>query len=114
MNRLADLNFEKPEEITPPLPGYAAGSGNKIPRRTFSGTLTLSRHPAPADAPWYPAWSAKLNIPLFWTDGARNLWQITCQTAFELGESSDEQLKAKYEELLSYFTFLEEQGYICW
>ena len=114
MNRLADLNFEKPEEITPPLPGYAAGSGNKIPRRTFSGTLTLSRHPAPADTPWHPAWSAKLNIPLFWTDGARNLWQITCQTAFELGESSDEQLKAKYEELLSYFTFLEEQGYICW
>ena len=114
MNKLWDLGYEKPAEITPELPAYAEAQGRRIPRRTVAGPLTLSLHPAPADTLWRPAWNAKLNLPLFWADGSRNLWQISCQTAFELGEASDQQLKAKYEELLSYFTFLESLGYISW
>lgn len=115
MNRICPgLGYEAPAEETPELPGYAREAGTRIPVRLVRGPLTLALHPAPADAPWHPGWNAQLNIPLFWADGKRNLWQITCQTAFELGTPSDGQLEAKYNELLAYFTFLEQQGYIRW
>ena len=115
MNRICpELGREKPREDPPELPEYALEWGETVPVRLVRGPLTFAKYPAPAGTPWRPAWSAPLNIPLFWTDGIRNLWQISCQTAFELGESTDEQLKARFKELLDYFTFLEKQGYLRW
>ena len=109
-----ELSFKKPQEEVPPLPAYAAETGSRVPVRIVAGPLTLAAHPELDNPRWRPAWNASLNIPLFWTDGQRNLWQITCQTAFEQQEFSDEQLEAKYRELSQYFEFLRDLGYIAW
>lgn len=108
------LPYEKPREEVPPMPGYAAEKGEWIPVRLVPGCLTLNAHPELENPRWRPAWNAALNIPLFWADGERNLWQITAQTAFEMDECTDEQLREKYEQLSDYFQFLAELGYMEW
>ena len=108
------LSFLPPVEEIPPMPAYAGDNGARIPVRLVRGPLTLALHP-PADTPrWRPGWNAPLNIPLFWTDGKRNLWEISVQTCYELGQCADCQLEEKYTEMLEYFTFLEKLGYIAW
>lgn len=109
-----ELSFKKPQEEVPPIPSYAAETGSRVPVRIVAGPLTLAAHPELDNPRWRPAWNASLNIPLFWTDGQRNLWQIACQTAFEQLEFTDAQLEAKYHELSQYFEFLHDLGYIIW
>ncbi len=108
------LPFAEPKEEGLPMPAYAAEHGDKVPVRLVEGTLTLKLHP-PVDAPrWRPAWNAEWNIPLFWADGNRSLWQIAVQTALEMEEYSDEAIQKRYEELDGYFHFLGELGYLTW
>ena len=109
-----DLPFLPPAEEIPPMPAYAGDAGKRIPVRQVPGPLTLALHPPKENPRWRPGWNAALNIPLFWADGKRNLWQIVCQTAFELGEASDEHLQKKFEETSDYFAYLEELGYLTW
>ena len=54
-----------------------------IPTRLVPGCLTFEGRPELADAPWQPAWNDHLHMPLFWTDGKRNLYQIAKLCAAE-------------------------------
>lgn len=110
----SELPYKKPVEEIPAIPSYAAEAGHRIPVRLVRGPLTLARHPELKNPRWKPAWNAVLNIPLFWADGKRNLWQVAYQTACELDDVTDEQLQKKYEDTLDYFNFLAELGYITW
>ena len=109
-----ELPYGKPVEEVPEIPPYAAEAGHRIPHRLVRGPLTLALHPELSAPRWKPAWNPTLNIPLFWADGKRNLWQVAYQTACELDEVTDEQLQQKYEDTLDYFNFLAELGYITW
>ncbi len=108
------LPHEKPAEAVPPMPDYAAQVGPRIPVRLVPGCLTLNAHPELKNPRFRPSWNAPLNVPLFWADGERNLWQIAYQTACELGECTDEQIRNQFEMLTDYFDFLSELGYMTW
>ena len=82
--------------------------GELIPVRKVSGCLTFDVRADLRDAKWQPAWNNQLNLPLFWADGKRSLWEIMVLSAAEVGESFDNQWKLVYE----YFTFLKDNGYI--
>lgn len=109
-----ELPYEAPAEQVPPMPDYARDMGTCVPVRDVKGVINLFRHPNPGQCPWRPGWNAELNIPLFWIDGKRNLWEITVQSAFEMQQFTDEQLRQKFEDLAEYFTVLRECGYLHW
>lgn len=115
LNRIEPgLCSTKPAEVVPPMPDYAMEDGAMIPVRTVQGCLTMATH-KPNGVPKYRvAWNAVNHIPLFWTDGKRNLWQITVQSAYELGECTDQQLQEKFRYMQDYFAYLTELGYIIW
>jgi len=79
-----------------------------IPVRKVAGCLTFYARSDLRGSKWRPAWNNQLNLPLFWADGKRTLWDITVLSAAEAGESIDSQWRLVYE----YFTFSEENGYI--
>ncbi len=108
------LPFEAPQERSPEKPAYAEARGDQIPERLVKGCLTLQGRPELKNPRFRPAWNAKLNIPLFWTNGERTLWEIAVQTALELDLCSDEAIQEKFEELCDYYDFLAEWGYIRW
>ena len=78
------------------------------------GCLTLDAHPEVLNPQYNPAWNPDYNIPLFWADGARTLWEISVQTALESGQCSNEEIEAIYTRVSGYFVFLEQLGYITW
>lgn len=102
----------------------------KIPHRKKSGSITFHTLPTEVrrSVPWVPFYIAFYNIPLFWTDGKRNLWEIACLSYAELNEDYegfiDQMLDAgvsnpevdtfeKYLELMcNYYDFLDKYGYI--
>jgi len=108
------LDYEKPVEEALPMPEYAAERGNDVPERLVKGCLTLHGRPELKNPPYCVAWNGKMNVPLFWIDGKRSLWQIAVQTALELNLCSDEEIREKFEELVAYFDFLAEQRYLAW
>lgn len=110
----SELPYELPCEEVPPLPEYAAEKGEWIPVRLVPGCLSLAGRPELKNPRWRPSWNVELNVPLFWVDGKRTLWQVAAQTACEMGQSSDIQLREKYEQLSDYFQFLVELGYMEW
>ena len=55
-----------------------------------------------------------MNIPVFWIDGKRNLWQIAYLSAVEKGKCTDAEIKEELEMLTDYFECLAESGYIRW
>lgn len=74
-----------------------------IPVRTVAGTFALG-HLSPeqrAKAPFNPTWSPKLNLPVFWSNGQRSLWDIYQRQRHE----SPKPLSLK--QLVDYFVFLE-------
>lgn len=84
-------------------------SGALIPERKVLGCLTLSQLPKEAvrSSKWRPAWNEKLNIPLYWCDGKRNIWEVAGLSAMELGREDAEEY---FYEMLDYFKFLEKHG----
>lgn len=108
------LAYECPAEVIPPIPDSIGAAGEKIPVRTILGCLTLAAH-KPDGAPKFKvSWNAGNHVPLFWTDGKRNLWQIAVQSAYELGECTEEQILEKFQYIQDYFAYLTELGYIRW
>ncbi len=97
-----------PEFFTEPAPEYARAAAQKIPRRTVPGVLKFQNER------YCAAWNRELNIPLFWADGKRNLWQIAYLSAAEKGLCSDSQLRGELELLTGYFESLAENGYLYW
>ena len=79
-----------------------------IPLRKVAGCLTFESRDDLKDAKWQPAWSDGLNLPLYWADGKRNLWEIAVLSAEECGAEVGEQ----YKFVCEYFTFLRDTGYI--
>lgn len=100
--------LSRTDAVSPPK------GGERIPCRLVPGCLTFYGCPWTEQPPWKPAWSDEWNLPLFWADGKRNLWNIAVQTSLELGEYSDKEIAARFERLLPYFEFLAEHRYIAW
>ncbi len=105
---------EAPCEEVPPMPEEIREKGSRVPVRLIPGCLTLAGRRDVKDPKFRPAWNAELNLPLFWTDGNRNLWQIAVQTAYEMLKPTDKEIMDKFAELSDYYDFLAELGYIEW
>ncbi len=108
------LPYEKPTEQVPPMPIEALGRGDRVPVRIVEGCICLSRYQKKEKAPYRMAWNAKAQLPLFWADGTRTLWEIAVQTAHELDRWSDEDLMAQFNEISGCFDFLADLGYLEW
>ncbi len=91
-----------------PAPDAAAA---QIPVRNVPGCLTFAPHSALRHSQWQPAWNTRLNLPLFWANGTRSLWEIACLSAIEEGETD---AAARLSWLREYFGVLAEYGYIHW
>lgn len=114
LTKISDtVYYPAPAESQLPMPEWAEEAGKRIPVRLVPGCLTLAKYPAKKPR-WKPAWNAELNIPLFWADGKRNLWQIAVQTALELDLCTDGEIEKKFRDTLDYFDFLAELGYLSW
>jgi len=83
-----------------------------VPTRKVAGCLTFDSRPDLADAKWQPSWSDELNLPLFWANGERNLWEITVLSAVESGQYDEKNLSERAERLVEYFKFLSNEGYV--
>ncbi len=109
LQRLRGEDSEAPPVFfTEPAPQYARFAEGRIPRRLVPGVLTLRSEE------YCAAWNKALNLPVFWIDGKRNLWQIASLCAAETGQCTDDQLRQQLTQLAGYFDFLERKGYICW
>lgn len=93
----------------PPVPQHEEAA--RIPVRLVPGCLTFADRPSLKDCEWQPAWNTELNLPLFWADGKRSLWEIACLSGWEEGDSD---IAARYRRLSKYFDVLAEHGYIHW
>ena len=76
--------------------------------RVVKGPLTFDNRPDLAQK-WQPAWNAYLNIPLFWMDGKRTLWEVAALSASELGIKD---VMTYFEGLCEYTDFLCDNGFI--
>lgn len=98
-----------------PMPHEARRlGGGRVPQRRIRGCLTFQGRPELAASRWAPAWNDALNLPLFWADGRRCLWEIAVRAAIEEGKTDGKQFFARFSELLPYFEFLEKHRYIRW
>ena len=100
------------EFYTEPAPDYARYAETKIPERIMQGALTFKGQYN--GKTFNAAWSGDMNIPVFWIDGKRNLWQIAYLSAVEKGKCTDEQIKEELEMLTDYFECLAQSDYIRW
>ncbi len=110
----SDVTFERPAEEVEPMPEYAQAKGQRVPVRKVLGCLTFTGNMDLWKTGYIPAWNGKLNVPLFWADGKRNVWEIAYRTAVELRECSDEQIKHQYEYLTGYFELLVQNDFCAW
>lgn len=100
--------------LLPMPPDIRERGGEWIPVRLVKGCLTFQGKPELAASPWKPAWNDRLNLPLFWADGERSLWDIAVRVSAELEECKEGQLLSRFQELSEYFQFLTENGYLTW
>ena len=113
LNRIAgQVAYPKVEFDTDPAPDYAKDGEKRIPERLVPGMLTF--HGTDIGARMAGRWNGNPQLPVFWIDGKRNLWQIAYLSAVEKGFCTDEQLRQEYECLCDYFDALAEYNYIRW
>lgn len=113
LNRIAEnSSYPATEFFTEPAPEYAKEAQSRIPARIMPGALTFSG--TYNGKVFKAAWSGDMNIPVFWIDGKRNLWQIAYLSAVEKGHCTDEQIKEELELLTDYFACLAINHYIRW
>jgi aminopeptidase-like protein len=75
-----------------------------VPKRTCIGPLTFEHIPPEKRErlKFQPAWSGKFNLPLYWADGRRNLWEIFQKAECESGPYN-------LREFLDYFKLLKKE-----
>ena len=88
-----------------------AREGERIPVRKTLGCLTFSGVPDLKDSRFQPSWNTDLNLPLFWADGERTVWEIACLSGAERG---DFDFSGRLNWLGEYFDLLERSGYLEW
>ena len=113
LNRICgNVTYPAVEFFTEPAPEYAKAAQFRIPERIMPGALTFKgTHNGKT---FNAAWSGDRNIPLFWIDGKRSLWQIAYLSAVEKGKCTDEQIQEELELLTDYFACLADNNYIRW
>ena len=80
-----------------------------VPRRKVVGPLTLEPLLLTCEGPfrWEASWCAPHNDYLLWADGERSLLEIFRCTRLESGRRG-----ADLGEIVAYFEFLAEHGYV--
>ena len=84
------------------------GRACRVYKRKVMGCLTFDNRPD-LQAKWQPAWNGHLNIPLFWMDGKRTIWEVAQLAASEL---RIDDVVAYFNEICEYAEFLQSEGYI--
>jgi hypothetical protein len=84
----------------------------KMPERRTKGCLTFSAKPHLAACGFAPAWSDRLNLPLFWANGERCILEIASLFTAETGGTSEDAVAGNLKWLLPYFELLRREGYI--
>ncbi len=94
------------------MPDYASALGaDRVPTRIVKGPLRFATYPGVGRT---GALNLNHSTPLQWTDGKRNIWDITIKSAAETGHDSDEEIKALLEKHVKMFEALAEFGYTGW
>jgi len=94
-----------------PLDPVESRAATLVPRRCVVGPLTLEPLLLRAEGPfrWAPNWSAPHNGFLIWADGRRSVLEIWRRSRLESGNR-----RADLEEIVDYFEFLADHGYLEW
>jgi len=94
---------------TPELSDLQVRASKMVPKRCVVGPLTLETLPLRAKGPfrWEPSWSAPHNDYVIWADGKRSLLEIFRCRHLESGRKD-----ANLQEIVDYFEFLAEHGYV--
>ena len=95
-------------EIPDPEPsGLERKAASIVPERLKYSVLTLETLPPREEGEyrWSPGWIAPHNLRLFWADGERSLLEIHRLSSQESGP-------VELAELVDYFEFLAEHGYV--
>ena len=95
-----------------PAPEYVKPEHLRVPRRLVEGALNFRGERS--GKVFAAAWNGGMNIPVFWIDGKRTLWQVAYLSAVEKGKCTDEELREELEFLTEYFECMAEQGYLVW
>ena len=101
----------QPVELGFELPAPPNESAARIPVRDRKGTVTGVDAPALAKSQWHPAWSAHMQLPVFWADGNRTLWEIACLYAIEEDQND---FMERLSWLTDYFEVLAEDKILHW
>jgi len=100
------------DEIEYDMPEFAkANGGERIPTRIHKGPIFFSAHPEIAAD---PAVKVDRYLPLFWTDGKRNIWEIAVRSAVEARHDDDAYIAEHFSKLVKYFDVLASVGYTGW
>lgn len=100
------------EFSTEPAPDYIKPEHLRVPERLVEGALNFRGERN--GKVFAAAWNGGMNIPVFWIDGKRTLWQVAYLSAVEQGKCTDEELREELEFLTEYFDCMAEQGYLTW
>lgn len=93
------------EEMTEYARKMGAG---KVPVRIVKGPLMMEKHPRLREK---YIWEYNSSTALHWTDGKRNIWDITIRTAAEKSMDDDEQIRKLLSLHLKMYEEFEEAGY---
>ncbi len=100
------------EERCEAMPDYAKALGaERVPTRIVKGPLRFASKPEISRT---GALNLNHSTPLQWTNGVRNIWAITVNTAAETGHDTDDEIKALLEKHVRLFDALAEFGYTGW
>ena len=94
----------------PPIPsGVDKNTATIVVRRVVKGCLTFASAPA-LMTEWQPAWNDGLNMPLFWMDGVRTLWEAAALYAAEVNREAE--TVELFGKIHDFCVFLEKHKYI--
>lgn len=93
-------------------PDYVKPEHLRVPKRLVEGALNFRGERN--GKVFAAAWNGAMNIPVFWIDGKRTLWQVAYLSAVEKGKCTDEELREELEFLTEYFDCMAENNYLKW
>jgi len=97
------------ETTIPELSELEIKAFSMVPKRCITGPLTLEPLMLKTNGPfrWEPSWSAPYNDYLLWADGERSILDIFRCVHLEFGRKG-----GNLQEIVDYFRFLKEHGYV--